>query len=174
MMSSISHNQAEQTLPIVIVAPQLPPATCGVGDYTFNLVSAWSDISEFHYLVARGAAQSKAQYPNLSIDKFECNQESFLTKLAAHEPCHLLIQYSAYGFHRFGCPVWLADALTHWRRQNNGRLAIMFHELWTLSPWWSKQFVIQRVHQWSIGRLVGLADHIFTTTEGYLLSLIHI
>ena len=130
---------------------------CGVGDYTFNLVSAWSDISEFHYLVARGAAQSKAQYPNLSIDKFECNQESFLTKLAAHEPCHLLIQYSAYGFHRFGCPVWLADALTHWRRQNNGRLAIMFHELWTLSPWWSKQFVIQRVHQWSIGRLVGLA-----------------
>lgn len=173
MSAIITHVKPEQSLPIVVVAPQLPPITCGVGDYTFNLTSAWSNTSEFHYLVAHGAAQSKAQYPNFSINAFDCNKESFLTKLAELSPSHLLIQYSGYGFHPLGCPVWLADALTNWRRQKNGKLVIMFHELWSLSPWWSKHFIIKQVHRLSIRRLVSLADHIFTSTQDYVECLQH-
>lgn len=169
MTSVISHNSSQHSSPITIVLPQFPPTICGVGDYTFNLVTAWSNISEFNYLVVRGVDESKAQYPQLAVHQLECNKELFVSQLKKLAPQQLLIQYSGYGFHSLGCPVWLSKALTQWRKERDGKLIIVFHELWNKSPWWNKHFLLQQgLHRWSIKRLASIADGMFTTTSDYV------
>lgn len=90
-------------------------------------------------------------------------RETFRASLAKKNET-VVLQYSAYGFHRYGYPRWLIAALLDWKRKSGGRLCVMFHEIWTFWPWWNKNFIIQMFHRRAIARLLRAADAVFTTT----------
>jgi hypothetical protein len=83
----------------------------------------------------------------------------------------VLLHYSAYGYSHFGYPAWLFQAIADWRRRSDRRLVVMFHEIWSFSPFWNKNFFVQRLHRNAIQHLIQQADATFTSTvsqAGYL------
>ena len=76
----------------------------------------------------------------------------------------MLVQYSAFGFDRFGYPHWLIKALLDWKKESLGTLAIMFHEIWVFWPIWNKNYILQRLHRRDLRRLLRVADAVFTST----------
>ncbi len=129
--------------PVTILSPELPPTIGGLADYTAHLIANWPGAQEFDVMIPR--------------------RETFRANLPTQNGT-VLLQYSAYGFDRYGYPRWLLDALLDWKRKSDGRLCVMFHEIWTFWPWWNKNFVIQMFHRRAITRLLRAADAVFTTT----------
>ena len=156
-------------LPITVITPQLPPAVCGVGDYTMRLIEAWNDAPRFRFLVARGLASTAEERPELITTSFACTHASLLAGLQASAGSHVLLQYAPHGYDGRGCPTWIAGALAAWRRSRHerARLVVMFHELWTRVPWWRPGAIRQLLHRQVIRRLVRAADRAFTNTPGY-------
>jgi hypothetical protein len=70
----------------------------------------------------------------------------------------VFVQYSGYGFQRFGYPRWLIKRIGRLERESQGFLAIMFHEIWTFWPVWNKNYPIQQLHRRDIGRLLRVTD----------------
>ena len=76
----------------------------------------------------------------------------------------MLVQYSAYGFDRYGYPRWLIKALLDWKKESQGTLAIMFHEIWAFWPIWNKNHLLQQLHRRDLRRLLRVTDAVFTST----------
>ena len=141
---------------ITIVSPELTPTRGGLADYTKQVIAHWPGPENIVTLVPRARNR-------------EALRES-LTRVGGA----VLVQYSAYGFDRYGYPRWLIDGLIDWKERSRGRLVLMFHEIWTFWPWWNKNFVVQVLHRRAVRRLLRIADAVFTTTEsqaGYLSGL---
>lgn len=156
-------------IPITVVAPQLPPAVCGVGDYTMRLMEAWNDFPRFRFCVARGQAESAAMRPDLRISTFGCTRAGLSGVLAATADSHVLLEYVPHGYDRKGCPQWISGAVRDWQkvRRGSAKMVVMFHELWVRLPWWRPAALRQVLHRWSIRRLIRAADCVFTNTAGY-------
>ena len=77
----------------------------------------------------------------------------------------VLVQYSAYGFDRHGYPRWLIKALLEWKKESQGTLAIMFHEIWAFWPIWNKNYLLQQLHRRDLRRLLRVTDAVFTSTS---------
>ena len=77
----------------------------------------------------------------------------------------VLVQYSAYGFDRYGYPRWLIEALLEWKKETQGILAIMFHEIWAFWPVWNKNYLLQQLHRRDLRRLLRVTDAVFTSTS---------
>jgi hypothetical protein len=84
----------------------------------------------------------------------------------------VFVQYSAYGFDRFGYPYWLIKALLDWKKEPQGTLAIMFHEIWAFWPIWNKNYILQQLHRRALRRLLRAADAVFTSTPSQAEHLI--
>ncbi|CAN5151701.1 hypothetical protein BH20VER2_BH20VER2_02170 [soil metagenome] len=123
---------------VVIVTPELTPGGGGVGDYTLRVLEQWEG------LVAPVFPESPAELPA--------------------QDGRLLVQYSAYGFDRFGYPRGLLRALRDWKQNGGGRLVIMFHEIWSFWPWLNKNWIVQAAHRRDLRKLLPHVDAIFTST----------
>jgi hypothetical protein len=124
---------------IVVITPESSPAAGGVGDYTLRLLENWPKSWSVKILSSQDDLPASAG--------------------------KVLVQYSAYGFDRFGYPRKLIRALIDWKRKTRGRLVIMFHEIWTFWPVTNKNFFIQFLHRRAIKRLLNYADEVFTSTQ---------
>lgn len=133
--------------PVTIISPEMPPTRGGLADYTEQVIAHWPNADGAEAFVP----QTKSR-------------EGLRTSLLATRG-NVLVQYSAYGFDPIGYPRWLIDGLIDWKRENLGRLGVMFHEIWTFWPWWNKNAIVQQLHRRAIGRLLRAADAVFTTTE---------
>ena len=80
----------------------------------------------------------------------------------------VLVQYSAYGFDRFGYPRWLLNALLEWKKQARGKLVIMFHEIWTFWPLLNKNRLLQEFHRRKLLVLSSVADAALAIPEARL------
>jgi hypothetical protein len=127
---------------VVIVTPELPPATGGVADYTQRLIEAWPDKKNLQVLV-----------PQTTIEELLLSG------------ARVLVQYSAYGFDHHGYPGKLIRALIDWKKKTRGRLVVMFHEIWTFWPVTNKNFFVQLLHRRAIKKLLKAADKVFTSTQ---------
>jgi hypothetical protein len=88
-----------------------------------------------------------------------------------HISC-LIVQYSGYGFDSRGAPLALLRAIRAWRCQTkSAKLILMAHELWHSPPWWKPAAAIQFFHKRELCALAKCSDQVFTSTEGYLLSM---
>lgn len=125
---------------VVIVTPELRPATGGLADYTQRLIDAWAGNQTPHVLVPHNVADELPPGGNV------------------------LVQYSAYGFDQHGYPGKLIRALIDWKEKTGGRLVVMFHEIWTFWPVTNKNFFVQFLHRRAIRKLLGVADKVFTST----------
>jgi glycosyltransferase involved in cell wall biosynthesis len=129
------------------IAPQLPPAIDGVGDYCWNLWRHWPEAEpDWQFVVARGAEESAAHWPQVAISGFALNARGLESALECAGAGVVVLHYVGYGFQPKGIPLWLPRALRTWRQANSRhRLVTMFHETYARSsplrsPFWVAPF----------------------------------
>src|SRR4051794_6831739 len=153
---------------IVQIAPQLPPAMDGVGDYCWLLWKHWPDTeTHFNFIVLRGAeaTQAKGATP---INAVSPSSKSLLEALARTGARTAILHYVGYAYQPKGIPLWLPTALERWRNEGNGRrLVTMFHEMYATSsplhsPYWVKPWARQIMQ-----RLVNVSDAWVTSCSHY-------
>ena len=153
---------------MVFIIAQLPPAVCGVGDYSMNLIEELRLEPAPHFLLMRGALATRCAHPDLDLEEIPMDAERLARRLAELGARCVVVEYVAQGFQARGCPLWLLDALKQWRQTQPGaRLVMMFHELWFRAPWWKPDFALQLLHRRAIRRLAPEIDQAFVTTAGY-------
>jgi hypothetical protein len=158
---------------LVHIAPQLPPAIDGVGDYCSNLWQHWPEAEpDWIFLVTRGAAQTAAVWRNARVCEFECGNESLRTALEQTGCDTVLLHYVGYAYQPKGIPLWLPGAIEQWKRGDaRRRLVIMFHEMYARSsplrsPFWVAPFARRIIHQ-----LAALSDAWVTSCNRYFRQL---
>ncbi len=145
----------------VIISPEL---SGGVGDYTRRLLENLPRIADLRLIVPKIGNRPPNSFEQYPVEETDGTARDLREKLPA---CggKVLVQYSAYGFDRFGYPRWLIKALLDWKKESRGPLAIMFHEIWTFWPVWNKNYFLQRLHRRSLRKLLRVADAVFTSTS---------
>ncbi len=134
---------------LVVICPELGGG--GVGDYTLRVAEQW------------GAVRPRFAVANPPGKRLDYQVEQLGTTLPRAE--RILLQYSAYGFHRYGYPRTLLRALVDWKRETRGVLVVMFHEIWTFWPLLNKNRPLQALHRRDIAALTRAADAVFTSTR---------
>ncbi|MDQ2919395.1 MAG: glycosyltransferase [Verrucomicrobiota bacterium] len=124
---------------LVIISPEIAAGSGGVADYTLRLVEEWES-----------RVRPRLVLPNEFKSNFRADK--------------ILLQYSAYGFDRLGYPGKFLRALIDWKKTARGLLVIMFHEIWAFWPFWNKNWLVQLQHRRHLGKLIALADAVFTST----------
>jgi len=155
---------------VMIIVPELAPASGGVGDYTLRVLENWPNASDLKVLVAQADPVSLG-YRVVRLGEDDAAIEAQLPKHRGK----VLVQYSAYGFDRHGFPGKLIRALVDWKQATGGSLVVMFHEIWTFWPITNKNFFVQLLHRRAIKRLLESADEVFTSTPsqaGHLQNLV--
>ncbi len=153
---------------MVFIIPQLPPAVCGLGDYSTLLLSNLKLARRPHILVANGAAETNAANPELSVEQLERSSSSLVRKLEEIGASHVVLEYVGYGYQSRCCPLWLLNGLRKWRLRNpEGRLLLMLMELWFAPAWWKPDFLLQHLHRRALQKLAATADRVFVSTDGY-------
>lgn len=149
------------TSDLVIITPELSPGCGGVADHTLALLQEWGTPEMPAILVAHATNSGKSGANVQQLGLTLADISSQLPKTGGR----IFVQYSAYGFNRFGYPRDLIRALIDWRKRvNNGSLVVMFHEIWAFWSFVNKNFIVQQLHRRSLKRLLGVCDAVFTTT----------
>lgn len=145
----------------VIITPELSPGSGGLADHTLALLGEWRTFGTPKLLVANATGSEKF---DVCVQQLGSTSAAISSQLPATGG-KVFIQYSAYGFNRFGYPRDLIRALIDWRKRvNDGSLVVMFHEIWAFWSFMNKNFIVQQLHRRSIKQLLGACDAVFTTT----------
>jgi hypothetical protein len=159
---------------VVHIAPQLPPAIDGVGDYVANLWKYWPDSTvDWKFLVTRGIEETRNAWPEMQVRTFDLNEDSLATALDLAGAEVAILHYVGYAYQPKGMPIWLPRAIQHWKNAQPGRrLVTMFHEMYAKSsplrsPFWVAPFARRIIRD-----LVQLSDAWVTNCDRYLNQLI--
>ena len=146
----------------VIICPEL--AAGGVGDYTRLLLEHLPGIASLRLIVPKIGNRPIKSFEQYPVEETDGTVRDLRNRLP---PCggRVLVQYSAYGFDRYGYPHWLIKALLEWKKESRSTLAIMFHEIWAFWPIWNKNYLVQQLHRRDLRRLLRVTDAIFTSTS---------
>ncbi|CAN5473374.1 hypothetical protein BH18VER1_BH18VER1_18880 [soil metagenome] len=149
------------TDPLFVICPEITPGGGGLADYTLRLLDHWRRRDFVRLIVPEGRA-AKSSLGN-EAREVERTADALLAALPDRGG-RVLLQYSAYGFDRFGYPRWLLRALCRWRERSGGLLVVMFHEIWTFWPVLNKNYLVQQLHRRELQALLEQADAAFTST----------
>ncbi len=153
---------------IVQIAPQLPPAMDGVGDYAWLLWKHWPDgEAQFRFVVLHGpeATRVKELAPIEAISPDAKSLHDALDRSGART---VVLHYVGYGYQPKGIPLWLPPALEHWRNRSSARrLITMFHEMYARSSPLRSPFWVKPWAQQIIRRLVNASDAWVTSCQCY-------
>ena len=158
---------------IVHIAPQLPPAVDGVGDYCWNLWRHWPEpMPEWKFVVARGAEATAQHWPEVEARAFERGAGGLREALEKARCATAVLHYVGYGFQPKGVPVALPGALAEWKRAHpERRLVTMFHEMYARSSPLRSPFWVAPVARRIIQQLVSISDSWVTSCEKYFAQL---
>ncbi len=160
---------------VVHIAPQLPPAIDGVGDYCSNLWRHWPErLPNWKFLVIRGAQDAAAFWPEVQINQFGPSENSLRAALERSNCETAVLHYVGYGFQPKGIPVWLPGAIAAWKKSGTQRrLFTMFHEMYARSSPFRSPFWVAPMARKIIRELVGLSNAWVTSCERYFEQLTH-
>ena len=158
---------------IIHIAPQLPPAVDGVGDYCWNLWRHWPEpMPEWEFVVARGGEATSEHWPEVDVRTFERTQGGLVKALEEARCATAVLHYVGYGFQPKGIPVSLPGALVTWKRAHpNRRLVTMFHEMYARSSPLRSPFWVAPIARRIIRQLVGISDSWVTSCQKYFAQL---
>ncbi len=150
---------------LAIITTRLPPATCGIGAYSWLLRQHWpGPVSEANFIVleANGAVLSAT---DRQIE-FSANGASLTSALQKQNATDAILHYTGRAYHRYGLPIWLPRALRAWKRRvPHARLMVIFHEVPGGDlPVTSPHHWLGRVEVLLIRQLTRIADGIVTNT----------
>jgi hypothetical protein len=126
------------------ITPHLPPPFEGVGTYAAALAGA----------LAGHGIETRFVVPDRTVAGLRREIEDAET---------VLLHYAGYGYHRRGCPAWLAEGLADWR----GRLVTVFHEVWASGPPWRSSFWLLPEQRRIAAALARRSAALVTTLEIY-------
>jgi len=153
---------------VVFILPQLPPAHCGLGDYSMILLGHMRLDPPPRIFVMNGAAETRAAHPELDVEELPRTSAGLLERLRKLKAKRVFVQYVAQGFQARGCPLWFLAALRKWRVGTpDARLVIMFQELWFEPAWWKPDWLLQKFHRFALRKLVRVVDQTFVSTETF-------
>lgn len=145
----------------IIICPEL---AAGIGDYTRRLLENLPRIANLRLIVPKTGNRPTRLFEDYPVEETDGTASDIRARLPARDG-KVLVQYSAYGFDRFGYPRSLIKALLDWKKESRGTLLIMFHEIWAFWPIWNKNYLWQQLHRRDLRRLVRVADAVFTSTS---------
>ena len=101
---------------IVFLAPQLPPAMCGVGDHTDRLSRAMVELgTTVAYLYLRPPVPPDGTLPG-AASRWDGTCKSLQAFLRAQAADWLWVQFTCYGYQHYGVPLHFAWTLARLRR----------------------------------------------------------
>ena len=133
--------------PVIQIVPRLPPPASGVGDYALNMARRMRAAMNVETVFVCGtrAIRTDHEFP---IQGTTSQSAAGLAE-ALERACRaantagirLLLQLSAYGYHKYATPFWLLEGLRRWLSSDRRRtLVTMFHELHASGPFWSRTY----------------------------------
>ncbi len=146
---------------VIVITPEIGAGAGGLADYTSHVIEHLPDPGAVHVIVPK-TGRSHRGFTG-SLQEIERKRDALLAALPSSGG-KILLQYSAYGFDRFGYPRWLLRALSAWKNRGGGLLVVMFHEIWTFWPVLNRNFLVQQLHRRDIGALLQDTDVAFTNT----------
>jgi hypothetical protein len=154
---------------VIHIAPQLPPAVDGVGDYCWNLWRHWPEpLPPWKFSVLRGAEETSRLWPEVEVHEFKADGRSLAAALERSDCSTAVLHYVGYGFQPKGIPIWLPGAIADWKSARfNRRLVTMFHEMYARSSPLRSPFWVAPMARKIIRRLVELSDSWVTSCERY-------
>jgi hypothetical protein len=152
-------------LNILQIVPRLPPSHCGVADYSLDIARELRRNHDIHtrFVVVEPSWSHKVEVEGFKITVLPRRRADAL-RAAIDESGHdvIVIQYSGYGFHRRGAPLWLLSGLTRVKQP----IVTMFHELFASGPITSSAFWLSPLMKLVARRLANRSSHILTNREG--------
>jgi len=176
MSNSLDSSRTASTRPhsddcsdrVVFILPRLPPAHCGLGDYSMILLGHMRMDPPPRILVMHGAAETREVHPELDVEQLPGTQAGLLVRLHELRAKRVFVQYVAQGFQPRGCPLWFLGALRKWRMQTaDARLVMMCQELWFEPAVWKPDWLLQNFHRRALRQLAGVVDRLFVSTESF-------
>jgi hypothetical protein len=165
----INSNQKQR---VAFIVPRMPPSVDGVGDYTCQLLRHSARLNDSIILVENNTYVSKQYLPEHLILELPKSSVHFLSLLDLYNINTLILQYSAFGFSKRGCPLSLLKNIKNWSEKHpNNRLIVMIHELWYITKPWKYGFYLQLLHQYLLLLTLKQATTVFTSTDGYCSTL---
>jgi len=146
---------------VIVISPEIGAGAGGLADYTSRIIEHLPNRDAVQVIVPKGGSSHHGFIDG--VQEIERNRDALLRALPASGG-KVLLQYSAYGFDRFGYPRWLLRALNAWKNRGGGLLVVMFHEIWAFWPVLNKNFLVQQLHRRDIGMLLEHVDVAFTNT----------
>jgi hypothetical protein len=157
---------------LIHIAPELPPKVGGVADYTAILSRRLVEVSDGAVepvLVHAGkerAAAIDVEFPAVDLSG-GCTTEALEEAISRIdlETDHrsvVLLEYSNYGYSRYGVPFRLAQGLKRACRHKGIPLMTMFHELYATGLPWKSIFWRSFPQRLVADQLVRQSDRVFT------------
>lgn len=158
---------------LTVIVPRLPPSIDGLGDYGLILAKELriNYGVETRFIVADPNWEGEASIEGFSVRKLSSRTAASLIELlpdANSDHHRVLLHYVGYGYAKRGCPIWLINSLTNWRKTSqNKNLIVMFHELFAFGPIWTSQFWTSPLQRYLAAKLGLIADHCITSKSTY-------
>ena len=147
---------------VVVICPEIAPGSGGLADYTLRVIEQWRGVFPVRVIVPENGHSTSDS--TLRVESVRRDAAALRAVLPASGG-RVLVQYSAYGYDRFGYPRWLLRALMDWKEQSGGVLVLMFHEIWAFWPVLNKNYLVQQLHRRDIRAILGKADGVLTSTS---------
>jgi len=158
---------------IIQIVPRLPPAVCGVGDYTMLLTNELWRSHNIHtrFIVCDPEHEVPPNATAFTATKAPTHSARGFTNLLqemGNKGATVLLHYSGYGYEKRGAPLWLARGLEDWRAAaHRCHLITMFHELFAFGPPWRSSFWNSPLQRWIVARLARISDSCVTNNQRY-------
>jgi len=154
---------------IIQIVASLPPVTGGVADFSLLLAKELRDTHQIHsrFVVGDPTWHGPREIEGFSAEPTPHRTPGGLLEALGDASEPALLQYVGYGYATRGCPFWLIDGLSQWRKMRDKWLIIIFHELWAFGPPWRSSFWTHPYQKFLAKRLANAADHCHTTMNMY-------
>jgi hypothetical protein len=151
-------------LNILQIVPRLSPSLCGVADYSLDLARQLRRAHRIQtrFLVADPSWSHGTELDGFKVEVLPSRSGAVLeSAIAASHSDVVVIQYSGYGFHRRGAPLWLLSGL----RRIQQPIVTMFHELFASGRVTSSAFWLSPLMKLIARKLARRSSHIITNRQ---------
>jgi hypothetical protein len=176
---------------VLHIVPNLEPEICGVGSYAVALARALARLGlDSRFLVADPAWRpsepaadpdwrpSEGVPPLAAASIGERTADALVRQLTKDGAKLVLLHYVNYSYARRGCPWWLVEGVTRWRRESDQigsatadepgkRLVTFFHEVQAFGPPWRSSFWTHFCQRSLAARLLRASDEAATGAALY-------
>jgi hypothetical protein len=150
---------------VLQIVPRLRPSVCGVGDYSVSIAQEMRTCHgiETRFLVGDPGWDHGGEVEGFAVERVGARTSGNLAAAIRRLECDaVILQYSGYGFHKRGAPLWLLRGLA---ASGHPHVLTMFHELYAVGPVRSSAFWLSPLMRWIAHQLAAMSKHVFVSRQ---------